>query len=434
MNQKKLGLLAVAVIALLGLFITTRSSYDSSKSPQAKELFGDLNPQKIYRIKIGQGEKVIDLELRGDKWTVPSKAGYPADESKVRALLVKLLDLSVSQEVTNNPARFESLGVGDDLKKSGKSEVSFLDSTGGIISGVLLGEQRKRGSTSPETAVAAGQYVRRTDQNDVYLVPQPLTFDSAVSSWLNLDIVNVLASRLIGVAESGLENGAEKVLYELEEVTDSTANPREFVLKGQDQPAKALDSSVIAQIRAGIENFRALDVFPADDAAVQGLSFDRRTIFKVNNGLEYQVSTAEKDGKTFAKISVVFNAATAHALTEAAEKKAAAEKAAAQASSSAAPEASPAASPVPSPTASSSSGEAAPKDQMASAEEANKLNAEFSKWVYELAAFNSKKYRTTRDQLFKKPDEKPAAPARDPSKPPVNLQDLIKDLPDPSKK
>lgn len=421
MNQKKLVILGVALIALLAIFFKTQSS-DSSGGVSAHDLFGDINPQKIYKIKVEKGEASTEVELHGDSWIVPSKAGFPADDSKIRALLVKLLDLSVSQEVTRNPAKFESLGVGDDIKKSGKGKVSFYDNTGALISGVLVGDQRKKLKEN-DFAATVGLYLRRLDQPTVFLIQQSLTFDPAVTNWLNLDVVNILQSRIISVAQFKTEAGAEKTVFELEEAADSAANPREFVLKGDLPAGQILDTSAIGLVRSGLENNRAIDVFSVEDPVLKDLNFDQRTLYRVNNGLEYQLISAEKDGKAYGRISVIFNPATARVITEAAEKKEAERKAeeaktaaASSSSSSGAAESS-----------SSSAAPAAPKPDISSQEEADKLNSQFSKWVYEIPQFNSKKYRSTREQLLKKPEPPPppAGPAAKKNGGPSSLSDLV---------
>ena len=210
-----------------------------------------------------------------------------------------------------------------------------------------------------------------------------------------------------------------------------SGTPSDLELQEEIGPEEEVQSAVISQVASGLENLRIADVRSVEDPENSKLSFDMKTVYRALNGLIYTVETAKEGEKVLAKLHVAFDPAFAETLKEQArsaaeieaKEKAAkeaagevAKKAAEQQSSAAgnaqvSPEstASPASVPsaVPTPTP-----DPAAALQIASQEEADKLNEQFGPWVYELASYQGNKFRKTRADLTK-PKEQPKTNAQE---------------------
>lgn len=412
MNKKNLLILVGVCIALLVVFVFAQRIDKGTELSKERTLYSDVDAQQIGKIVIEQGKDKLELALVDGVWSVASRANYPADPGKIRALVLKVLDLSVSQEITESEAKYDSLGVAAAGEGKSTSEVKLLSKDSKELAALLLGNLRKKedgGSFSAPT----GQYVRRAERKEVYLISQPITTSASPLHWLNTEVVNVLQNKIELVSGYRISpEGGETLDYALvRKLPPAESGPKQFILSAppEAEGKTPLDAEA-GLVRSGLENVTLSDVFPAGDEAVKATKFDRRVVYTLDDGLQYTVWSAQKgegaSEKTLIKISVAFDGASAERFfqeekTDRESRVSSSSSTAAKASSSSADE--------DEDQAQTSSSAAGPK--LSSAEEANALNKHFSSWVYEIAAFQGKKYRVTLDGLLKAPPAVPPPPA-----------------------
>jgi hypothetical protein len=412
MSQKGLLYLICGALVLGAAYFWTLSGPASPDRPaHDHKLFQDIDGQNISKIRIEQGSESVEIELKDGAWRLPARNGYVADSSKVRALLLKVFDMSVSQKIPATPDSFETLGVTDAAIKRGLSKLSFLDANGKLLTGIYVGEARKGSGNKAALSMVNGQYVRRVDQQDVYVVSTPVTASPNVASWLEANLVNVLQSAIYSIIQSKQTENGEELLFELDRSgeQDEQMKAPELSLAGGVPDGKVLQQSVVSQIRAGLENLRISDVFPVSAPEVKDVVFDMASLYKTTNGLVYHVSTGKTGEKYFAKLSVTFDQELAKQLQEENEKKQAEAKA------------SPSATPTPKPSSAAdddddrvpSTAPAEPPPLVVSSEdEAKKLSGQFAPWVYEVPVYQAKKLRNTKTELIEPPAPPPTpAPA-----------------------
>src|SRR5262245_7057290 len=102
MTKRNLFILLV-VAGVLSLFFFVSESTETMNSPgQPVRLLGSVNADSVRKIKLEKDKQSLELELHDGLWAIPSRNYYPAKASKVRALLLKLFDLSSNQKVPNS--------------------------------------------------------------------------------------------------------------------------------------------------------------------------------------------------------------------------------------------------------------------------------------------------------------------------------------------
>ncbi|MCB0323905.1 MAG: DUF4340 domain-containing protein [Bdellovibrionales bacterium] len=398
MTKRSVIVLGLGTLILAGIYVLTLPAGPKHGS-DTEYLFSDVEPDRIAKIQIEQGEAAVTLELKDNTWSLPERNHYRADPGKIRSILLKLLDLSSTQRLPTSPEAEAKLGLDEAAIKKDRARVRFFDSSGKELAGLMLGNTRPRaeGGTSQMNIGTAGQYVRRTDRDGIYLIGLPVTVSAALSNWLDSALLNVLSPRIVSVVQEATpaEGGSEE-RFRLEREGETLA------LAGEVAEGKEIQAAMVSQVAAGLENITITDVHPAEEFAAS--HFDTRTVYNVNDGLQYAVETLERDGSVFARLRVKFDEALAEWLkAEAAAKK---------------PDAA-VAEPVPSPTA-DEQGAASPQEtpteakaekkespsepKLASGEEAEKLNAQFGPWVYELAEYQGKKFRRSREELLRDKD------------------------------
>ncbi len=437
MGQKQFFVLILIAVAMGAAYFFADSSETRRAAPGQVRLFDDMTGENIAKVVIEQGKEKLELNSKDGGWVIASRGNYPADPNKIRSLLLKVFDLSVSQRVPVSPgteglSQLEKLGLADSSVEKGQSKLSFLDAAGKLLGGLRIGVplQAKKSTVFS----GGGQYIRREGQDAVYAIALPIEATPKLASWLEGDVVAVLQSTLFQVVqgrESAESSGGEFSLApgSLRDAVLGRAKDIEF--QGKVPEGKQLDSSGVNQIAGALESLRASDVWPADHADVKDLKFDFVSTYKTLSGLVYTVRTAQKGDVSYAKIEVKFDPSIV-------EKVKAEFDAGMQELSKASPTPSPSPQPspsaVPSPVPSESASPLgtptttptpvptpeAPK--VSSKDEADKLNAKFKPWVYAVPQYQGSALRKTADSLFVVPAKEEANPNLPPGAIPMNIQ------------
>ncbi|MBL7663401.1 DUF4340 domain-containing protein [bacterium] len=385
MNKKTLIKLAGTLVALVVLYFIFAPT---EKQDIAGAILSALEPNKVSRIQIDQGENKLELSVKDKNWVVTSRGDYPADSSKIRALLVRLAEVNTDQLVTRNKKNHLNLGVTDEDVKAGKSKVTLYDPAGKVLSGLYIGNARNKGSGEGEFSlgVILGQYVRAVNSDDVYVIPEPVTAVAKPNHWLDTTLTDIIANKVETIEQ---KSGADVQFVVKRDFQVEPGKPGMFKLTVPPVADRKVKENILIQLRSGLEAFRFEDVIPAGDPSAQSLIFDRSTKYTLTDGTIYIVKTAEYDSKFFAKIEVGFSEEAITATKERHQVKLdQSQQAQAQVSASS--------------SSSSSSGDTnlLPEPKYTTAEESAKLNAQFFKWVYQIPKFGVEKFRYAQADLF----------------------------------
>lgn len=400
MTQKNLLTLVIVLSVLVGIFFLTQPGYERTDDQHQIRLFSDIDGGKISKIVIEQGNSNIELSsgVPGhDGWIVPARANYPADTGKINSLLLKILDLSVSQKVTENEQKFDQLGVTDPAVKNGKGKVTLHDKENHILGGLFLGELRKGKGSS-------GQFIRRfgadnSGRKEVYLIAEPINASTDLANWLDTTVANVLQSELEGVTQFKVTNNREEKEFELKK-TEKKGPVPEFTLDPPLSGDEQMNAVNFSQVRSALENLRLNDVLQSSDPQLKELVFDKKTVSQLSNGLTYTVLTAQKEPeKCYGKISVTFNQAFADAVKkqiEFSQEQVAKKKTADEQTKKGGGEVKPDQAATDGADNSTSTIET-PK--LSSSEEAQKLSVKYEPWVFQLQQYMCSKFRHVRSEL-----------------------------------
>lgn len=379
MTRKHLGILGVVGVVLLVvlLLVQPRSTSDDT----SRALFSDIDGSQLAKVTIQRGAEELTLLQQDTGWVLPARENYPADDEKVRSLFVRLMDLASSQTVRTSPERFETLGVTDEAVQQGSGKVSLFAKDGELLGALYLGETRKG---ADPTMPGAGQFVRRQNEDTVYIVSQNFAASTAVADWIRSSALNILSSDIRRVRQYAVTpDGARSLQFEL--VTPANAGEPEagdtLVPSEPVEPGKELVTTVLSQVQSGLENFRITDAFRNENEQVKDLKFDHETVYWTKRGLRYAIQTAVRDNKHYGKISVSFDEEFAEKLKAQHEQAATAQK----------------------PTAENQEAFEAKKPalELSDAAKAEELNARFAPWVLEYASFQGSKFRQSASDLVR---------------------------------
>ena len=407
MTARTLLILIFGAAGLFGVLqFVEQSQGPEVNSPQERHLFAGLDGERIAKILVEQGENKTEIAFEDGSWVIPSRENFPADIGQIRSLLLKVLDLRTSLVVTNDESAFEGLGVAVESPRGEGGLVTFFDAAKEELGSLFVGNMRK-GSISPADSITtSGQYVRKKGEQSVYQVAEQIPVNAELVNWLDRSIASVLKRRVLSVEQF---KGNDQVFL-LERVGETP----ELKLAGNVPTDMREGIATISLLGAALENLRLDDVLSAESEDVKTLLFDQKTIFRLRDGLVYEINTAKKGEEYFLRIKTSLDEKRVEELKRA---QAEYEKAVAAAELTSAEEGTAEeqteekrlGSEDAETTGEEAVGEEKPQKvelkkptQASSGDEVAGLNERYSPWVYQIPEYIAGKFRRERKNLLEK--------------------------------
>jgi hypothetical protein len=271
-----LVIIAVALAALTGIVYTMRSG-PAYEFKEGDLLIQGLDPGKVAKITVRDGDKVAELKREGDDFTVVDRYDYRASPRSVNVLLLTMLEMKCAARVSSSPKMFEEQGVADNDKAK---SVTLADNNGKTLVKLLIG---KPSVESP------GPFVRRADSDTVYAADRPLAISADPLSYVDRVLLQLPREDISYVTVQtkdynysiGRDNDGRAVLQDIPE--------------GKKAKATAVDTVFFAPIYLACE-----DVAPADKTEVQ---WDATYTSRQKTPLTYKIRIGTKGEDHYMAIS-----------------------------------------------------------------------------------------------------------------------------------
>lgn len=292
MNRKQFLILVVALLVLGGvgiaMFSQNIADYRATQQKIGAKLLPDLKVADVAQLELRDAKNKVTLKRQDNGWIVVERGNYPADFKAISDLIIKLIDLKVTQADQVGESLLPRVELVDPAKAE-KGEgagtlVELKDASGKTLSSVILGKvvlKKDPGNPLPNAVngVPAGRYVRITANNNVVVVADPLDKAKAQPGiWIDKTFPKV--DRIKSLAAAG-PNAQWKVARELE------YSPWKFASGGGD-----LDAS------AAVSAANALGSLAFSDVSVQGKPEDEGTptVFTAEtfDNLTYTIKVAKR--------------------------------------------------------------------------------------------------------------------------------------------
>jgi hypothetical protein len=295
-SRRLLILIVVAVVAIAaGVWLAGRQGSSGSTTGVGAlypDLKGQLNAVSAVHIFKAGDARVVELNKQGETFTVSERDNYPADEGKVRRLLVAIADAKVLEEKTSNSEAYATLGV-EDTKGNGATSlrVELVGAPNPV--NLIVGKQG---------AGARSNYVRRAGEPQSWLIDQTLDTSATPEAWLRKDVIDVSADRM---QSATVETKGAKP-YTAAKATRADSNfAVEGLPKGKSLSAPTAANSV-AMALAGLSlaDVRAASAFQSTPPAA-------KATFKTFDGLIVEVDGWVQDQKHYVALRPSFDAAQA---------------------------------------------------------------------------------------------------------------------------
>jgi len=224
MNRRQF-LVLLAVLAVLGgaglaLVWQDIAAYRASGAKIGAKLLPGLKIADVAEIRLQDSRQQVTL-ARGEKnWVVRERGGYPASFSDISDLMIKLVELKVTQSEQVGATLLPRLdlaepGTAAEAAKPSRSDgagtlIEFKDATGKALARIILGKKvLKKDPMNPlpiaKDGVPAGRYVLLANAKDtVVVVSDPLNVaDASPGKWLNKDFFKAERIRTLAAGPAG---------------------------------------------------------------------------------------------------------------------------------------------------------------------------------------------------------------------------------------
>lgn len=190
MNHKQ-TILTVALAAQVLLLVFLKVPFSgTAEAGLVRPFLPELEGLAATRLAIEDGEGgSVGLTFAGESWTLDEADGYPADGSKVDAMLEDLRGLKIRRPVVTSSRYHAQLKVADEDHE--RRIRIWSDAAGEPAVEFLVG-------SSPNYRISD---VRRHDEDEVYEVMGLSAFDVQADSaaWIDKKVVGVPAEEVIGL-------------------------------------------------------------------------------------------------------------------------------------------------------------------------------------------------------------------------------------------
>ena len=358
-------LILAAVTAIVVGAVLSVDREPSTAARSGEIVFPGLLDQvnSVVRVRVTGNEGKFTLTRDRDTWVVEEKERYAADPDRVHKLLLGAAGMKRVEPKTSNPELYPKLWLEDPSSKDAKSVRFVLENASDAeLANWVLGDRRPSKSDASRTEL----YIRVADDPLAWLVEGSVPGGQKIIDWLDRPVARIDRERLRAVEVVHADGTVIAVNKSLPADAD-------FALRDIPADREADSQYRINDIGRFLEDLRFEDVAPSSSLDFAG-SLDKQVQATTFDGLRVHLETVMRDGEAWAQLRAEFDEGLVEKSEDAAE-------------------------------ASKDEAGAAPGDtpgSLRSADEvraeAERLNARWKGWAYELPSFK-------RDYIAKRIDE-----------------------------
>jgi hypothetical protein len=246
-------LVAVAVVmAVAAIVVASRDDREISHAPAEQRALPGFADKlgALASLRLTRGSMIVDFKQLGSRWVVVEKGNYPADQERVRKLLLQLAELELVEPKTDKPELLARLDL-DDPANGKSTEITAADRAGTTVGQIVIGRSRPNEIGQGE----AGVYVRKPGSDQAWLARGAFELGGDALSWLDRRIIDIAPSRVQSVVLTA-PDGSSVILTRV-----SADQP--FAIDGLSKDSRAKTDDMLAAPAGALEALQFDDVKPA---------------------------------------------------------------------------------------------------------------------------------------------------------------------------
>jgi hypothetical protein len=250
-------LVAAAALAVLAAIVVGRGDREVSPAPHGERALPGLADRlaSLDFLRLRRGNVTVNFKQSGGNWMVVEKGGYPADQERVRKLLLQLAELELVEPKTDRPELLARLDL-DDPANGNSTLVTLCDRSGALAGQIVIGRPRPSDIEGGE----AGVYVRKPDSDQAWLARGSFELGGDALSWVNRRIIDISPARVASVVLTAADGSTVVV------ARDSADQP--LAIDGLPPDAKPKPDEALAAPAGALEALDLADVKPAAEMPI----------------------------------------------------------------------------------------------------------------------------------------------------------------------
>jgi hypothetical protein len=259
MRRLRLQLLLAAALAMavLAVVIVSRGDRGVSHAPTGQRALPGLVDKlgDLAWLRLTRGKVTVNFAAINRRWNVVEKGNYPADQDRVRKLLLQLAELELIEPKTDKPELLARLDLDDPA--NGKSTlVTAQDRAGGLVAQLLVGRSRPNELGGGE----AGVYVRKPDSDQAWLARGSFELAGDALSWVDRHVIDLAPARVASVVLTAPDGNA---------VVIARGSPDQpFAIDGLPSDARPKPDDALAAPAGALQALTLDDVKPATEQPI----------------------------------------------------------------------------------------------------------------------------------------------------------------------
>jgi hypothetical protein len=198
-------LAAAAAMVVLAVVVVMRGDSDVSRaSGGERALPGFANKlASLDFLRLTHGSTTINFKRSDQRWAIVEKGGYPADQERVRKLLLQLAELELVEPKTDRPELLPRLDL-DDPANGKSTEITAQDRAGTLAAQLIIGRARP----SDIEGGQAGVYVRKPGTDQAWLARGSFDLGGDALAWIDRRIIDIPPARIASVVLTAADGTA----------------------------------------------------------------------------------------------------------------------------------------------------------------------------------------------------------------------------------
>jgi len=278
-------LAATLVVAAVLLFLPSRTGRESAFEvrPLAPGLSQRVNEVGLVKVFRAGREPVATLRRTDTGWVVEDAQSYPADWSRLKAMLAAIAQAQVIEPKTSKPEYYGRLGV-EDITAADSTSVLVEIGEGDDMLSLLVGR------TAQERE---GQYVRFNGEDQALLIDRPIVVSGNSSDWLVRDIIDLADSEIVELTLTHPDGSTVSI-------RKASADDTDFVLQDLPEGRKIQSAWSVNSIAGSLAGLQLEDVMPDS-----GLDWSQATHLRAltADGVEVQADLLPVDEKYWLRLA-----------------------------------------------------------------------------------------------------------------------------------
>jgi hypothetical protein len=248
--------LAAAALALVAGVVLSRGDRAVSRAAPGERALPGLADKlaDLAWLRLTRGATTVNFALINRQWNVVEKGNYPADQERIRKLLVQLAQTEFVEPKTDKTELLPRLDL-DDPANGKATLIAVQDRTGELVGQLIVGRRRPT-----DIGGDAGVYVRRPGSDQAWLARGAFDLGGDALGWIERRVIDVPPARVSSVVLTAADGSAVTL------ARGSIDLP--FAIDGAPAGAKPKDDLELAAPAGALEALTLTDVKPAAEQPI----------------------------------------------------------------------------------------------------------------------------------------------------------------------